>query len=117
MLPIKKRLNLKKDFSYVRSGMRLEFGLMRLFVRFGDNNLARVGIATSSKDFKKAHERNKARRLCSYSFENVYPSLPDNINIIAFPKGNILNVKSNAVLLELKDCLLKNKIINEKASN
>lgn len=117
MLPLQKRLNLKKDFSFVRSGKSFELAVMKLYIRYGDNDLARIGIATSSKEFKKAHERNRARRLCSFGLEKLYSLLPENINIIAMPKRNILNVKSSQVLLELEDCLLSNKIINEKSTD
>lgn len=112
MLPGSQRLNLKKDFKWVASGKKLETKLLKIFYKFGENKSARVGIATSGKIFKKAHERNRARRLVAEAFHNTYYSLPDTINIVALPKAGVLNVKSSDVLAELEGVLKGEKIIN-----
>ncbi len=111
MLPSSNRLNLKKDFKWVRSGKGYETRLFRLFTKFGENDHARVGIATSSKTFKEATDRNRSRRLLSRAFEEVYQKLPANINIVALPKQGILEVKSKDVLLELEEVLVKEKLV------
>ncbi len=105
MLSKPKRLNLKKDFKFVASGKRLNTKLLTLFVRVGDNKWPRVGIALSAKHFKKASERNRAKRLVSFAFESIYVELPVNINIVALPKSSILIVKSKDVVLDLKEAL------------
>lgn len=112
MLPKPQRLNLKKDFKWVAAGKRLETKYLKLFVKTGDNQVPRVGIAVSSKSFKKATERNKARRLASAAFEAVYPNLPNTINIVALPKAGVNNVKSGDILLDLEKILKDEKIIN-----
>lgn len=112
MLSRKKRLNLKKSFQFVRSGQVVEGAYLKLYFKTSDKeNSAKVGIAVSSRNFKKAHTRNRARRLVSAAFENIYDSLPPNALIIALPKVPILDVKSEEVLKDLKKILIKSKIL------
>lgn len=111
MLPKPQRLNLKKDFKWVASGKKLETKYLKLFVKEGDNQMPRIGIAVSGKSFRKATQRNRARRLTSAAFESVYSKLPSTINIVALPKSTILDVKSQDVLLDLEN------ILNEKNIN
>ncbi|MDO8573196.1 MAG: ribonuclease P protein component [Candidatus Daviesbacteria bacterium] len=112
MLPKSQRLNLKKDFKWVVAGQKLESKYLKLFFKRGDNQTPRVGIAGSSKTFKKATERNRARRLTSKAFESIYSELPKNINIVALPKAGITSVKSDLVLLDLESTLKNAKIID-----
>lgn len=112
MLPKKSRLNLKKDFKWVAMGKKIDSKYAKLFIRVGDNINPRVGIATSSSLFKKATQRNRARRLVSAALELLYAKLPKSINIIALPKQMVLNVKSGDVLLDLEEKLKNEKIIN-----
>ncbi len=102
MLPKEKRLNLKTDFKRVASGKKLNSQYLTLFLKPAE--ILKIGIATSSKNFKKAHERNRARRITSAAFEKIYQDLLD-IEIIALPKSPILDVKSNTVTDDLKSLL------------
>jgi len=111
MLSKDKRLNLRKDFKWVASGKKLETKYLKLFIKLGENEFPRVGIAVSSKFFKQATERNKARRLSSAAFEALYASLPPAINIVALPKSGVSKVKSSDVLLDLEEVLRYEKII------
>lgn len=112
MLPKSKRLNLKNDFKWVSSGKKIDTKLVKLFVKMGDNQIPRIGIAVSGKSFKKATQRNRAKRLVSAAFESLYSSLPPAINIVALPKIGVLDVKSSDVLLILEEALKHEKIIN-----
>lgn len=112
MLPKPSRLNLKIDFKWVAAGRKLETKYVRLFIREGENTSPRIGIAASGKFFKKAHERNRARRLVAAAFHNTYYLLPNTINIVALPKSSILSVKSQDVLLDLEKALTNEKLIN-----
>lgn len=114
MLSKVKRLNLKTDFKWVASGKKLETKYLKLFTRIGDNLSPRIGIALSGKSFKKANERNRARRVVSAAFEAMYSQLPTNISIVALPKAHILEVKSQEVVLDLEKVL---PIINNEANN
>ncbi len=112
MLPKSQRLNLKKDFKWVAAGQKLETKYLKLFIKTGDNVISRVGIAVSGKTFKKAHERNRARRLVAQAFQSTAYRLPPTANIVALPKEGILSVKSQDVLLDLEEILKHEKIIN-----
>lgn len=115
MLPKDKRLNLKIDFKRVASGKKLDTKYLKLFVKTEDSETSsgpRIGIAVSGKYFKKATERNRARRLVSAAFEALYPLLPQGINIVALPKASVTGVKSPDVLLDLETILKNEKILN-----
>lgn len=112
MLPKEKRLNLKKDFKKVSSGKKLETKYLRIFWVMGSDELSKVGMAISSSTFKRAHDRNRAKRLTSAAFEAIHSRLPKGINIVALPKSSILDVKSQDVLLDLEEKLKDEKIIN-----
>lgn len=112
MLSKDKRLNLGKDFKWVASGKKLETKYLKLFVKLGDNELPKIGIATSGKVLGTATHRNRARRIVSAVFEALYSKLPNNINIVALPKAYTLEVKSGDILLDLEENLRNEKIIN-----
>lgn len=112
MLPKSQRLNLKKDFKWVAVGKKIESKFLTLFIKTGDNVTPRIGIAVSGRSFKKAHERNRARRLVAQAFQSTVYRLPSTANIVALPKEGILSVKSNDVLLDLEQALKYEKIID-----
>ena len=86
MLSKDKRLNLKKDFKWVAAGKKLETRYLKLFVRFGENAIPKIGVAVTTKFFRRATDRNRAKRLVFAAFEPLYMKLPNNINIVALPK-------------------------------
>lgn len=112
MLSKSKRLNLKTDFKSIITGKFIDSKYAKLYIKLGDNIFPKIGIAVSSKNFKKAVERNRARRLMSAAIEPLYKKLPSNINILALPKVSILGVKSGDVLLNLEEALINDKIIS-----
>lgn len=111
MLPKSQRLNLKTDFKWVVAGKKIDTKFVGIFLKSGDNLFPRVGIAVSGKHFKKAVDRNRAKRLVSKAFESLYPNLPKDVNIVALPKLRVLEVKSSEVLLDLQEALRKAGII------
>jgi ribonuclease P protein component len=110
MLPKTKRLNLSKSFQWVSQGKIINDQFFQLRVRFGENEQALIGIALSSKNFKKAHNRNQAKRLVSSLIEEFYPTLPKGLNLVIMPKGEILEANKEKVRVSLKDCLEKTTI-------
>lgn len=112
MLSKNKRLNLKTDFKWVASGRKLETKYLKLFVRVGNNQTPKVGIAISTKSFKSSTDRNRARRLVAQAFQDAYYKLATNINIVALPKEGVIKVKSDEVLLDLQSVLKNEKIIS-----
>lgn len=111
MLPRPQRLNLKKDYKWASTGQVIQTSFGRLTLKYGDNNLPRVGITTSSKIFKKAYLRNRARRVLSRAFEDLIDQLPASINILALPNIRVLEVKSTELILRLKEELKKEGVI------
>ncbi len=111
MLSKDKRLNLKKDFTWVAAGEKLGNQFLKLFVRFGSNLEPRVGIATSKNTFKNATDRNRARRLVSKGFEQLYRQIVPGINIIVLPKEGVLKLSSEEVTSSLEELLTKNGLI------
>lgn len=111
MLPKSQRLNLKKDFKWVASGKKIETKYLKLFVKEGENTQPRVGIAVSTQVFKKATQRNRAKRVVSAAFQSTIYLLPSTINIVALPKAGILDVKSKDVLLDLEEGLKGKRLI------
>ena len=110
MLSKEKRLNLKRDFKWVAAGSKVEDQLVKIFYRLGENNFPRLGIEVSSKNFKKAVERNRARRLTSVAFEHLYPNLPQKINMVALPKSGVLRLKSEDLIKDLAKLIKRVKI-------
>lgn len=110
MLPKKNRLNLTTDFDLVASGKKVSGQLVKLFYILGNNLQPKVGIAISSKKFRKSVERNRVKRLIATAFEKVLSKIANNANIIVMPKEQILNLaeieKELQTLLE-KEGLLK----------
>src|SRR5687767_9579203 len=109
MLPKPNRLNLKTDFKWVASGKKTELPSLKIFYRDGDNLSPRIGIATSSKVFKNATDRNRSRRLISKAFETLLKDLPSSINIVALPKAGIINKSSYEVTAELQSFMLSSR--------
>lgn len=106
MLPKNKRLNLKYDFKWVSTGKKIDGSLIKLFIKPGENNFPRLGISVSAKVFRKATDRNRARRLVSKAFEDLYKRLEHNLNIIALPKIGVLEKSSDEIKTEI-DKMLK----------
>lgn len=113
MLPRSKRLNLTTNFKWVSQGKKIDTPLVKLFLRAGNNDTARVGIAVSTRFFKKASLRNRVKRRMSAVLEKLYPQLPANINMVVLPKDRVVEVKSVDILLDLKRALQNEKIIHQ----
>lgn len=112
-----KRLNLKKDFKWVASGQKLGNNLVQLYIRQGDNLQPRIGIALSKTNFKKATQRNRARRIVSTGFQAMYDRLPEGINIVAIPRSGVLELNSVEITEVLEELLRKNKLLQNEKDN
>lgn len=112
MLPRHQRLNLKRSFKWVRDGKKAEGNLVKLYLRFGENELPLVGVATSKDSFKRAVDRNLAKRKVFSSFQSIYQNLPKGLNIIAMPRSAALNANQEEIDKEIKELLKDEKINN-----
>lgn len=114
MLPKRYRLNLNHRFKWVASGNRIETPVAVLFVNFGDNSAPLVGISVSAKVLKRATQRNRARRLLSAAFEQLFPILKTGINIVALPKSRIIEVKSTEITRFIAEAFKKHSYLIDK---
>lgn len=110
MLPKSHRLNLKQSFTWAAAGEKIDHDLLKLFFRFGQNEVPKIGIAPSKANFATAVARNRAKRLVAKGFENLLQSLPKNVNIVALPKTGILKKSSDEVTAGLKEMLEKARL-------
>ncbi len=111
MLPKNKRLNLNKDFRWVASGKKIENNLVKLFLKVSppsdvEFQQPKIGISLSKNTFKKAVDRNRARRLVSKALENLYNELPSGLNIVAMPKEGVLKVSSDELTKSIHEILI-----------
>lgn len=111
MLPKDQRLNLKKDFNWVAAGQKSDNGFVKVYFRFSENVKPRVGIALSKASFKKAVDRNRARRLISKGFEALYNQFPQGVNILAMPREGVLKMDADSIKLMLEQLLKRERII------
>ncbi|KKQ66912.1 MAG: hypothetical protein US86_C0002G0029 [Candidatus Daviesbacteria bacterium GW2011_GWA2_38_24] len=103
MLPKSRRLNLKTEFKSVSSGKRIETPSLTLFIKEDNIGHPLVGIATRKKSFKKAHERNAAKRVVATSFQELYENLKPDLKIMVMPKDVVLTLSPQQVLNELRE--------------
>lgn len=103
MLRKRARLNVSENFKWVMSGDRRETSRMKLFYKNGENTLALVGVAVSSKDFKKAYLRVEAKRLVYRAVEKIYGDLPAALNLVIMPKSSIIDSSIDELVAELRN--------------
>lgn len=108
MLPKSQRLNLKEKFKWVTSGKRIETHSFKLYLKLGDNSKPLIGITVPKHIIKKAHDRNKTKRVISDTINQFYTSLPNNLNLVIIPKGDIFKENKE----QLKDELSITQNIN-----
>lgn len=105
MLPKHQRLNLKTDFSRVVKGKRIETKNLILYLSPASLDLSRVGISIRTKNFGKAHDRNRARRLTSQAIQSIYADLPKDSDLIIMPKSGVLESTVDLLTEELRNVL------------
>jgi ribonuclease P protein component len=114
MLAKEKRLNVKKEFTRVAGGKKIDHPFVKLFFIIEGQNIPKIGLALSGNYFKKAVDRNKAKRVISTGFEKLYQQIVPGAKIIAMPKTEVLKLNSGEILSNLEKLLKQNKLLNEK---
>ncbi len=102
MLPKSKRLNLSRDFKFVAAGVKIATANFKVMYRFSGEERALVGVALSKQNFKKAVERNRAKRIGFEVLGKIYPSLKDGLNLVIMPKAQIFSSNTEDLTEELK---------------
>jgi ribonuclease P protein component len=108
MLPKSQRLNLSQDFKWVSSGQKVETRYFKIRIQYGQNLFPKVGIALSSKVFKKAHERSQVKRLTSDLIKEIYHNLPKAMNLVIMPKSEVVATPAEKLLEDLKNVKILN---------
>lgn len=110
MLPKNKRLNLKSEFSRVIKGRRMETANYLIYLAPATLEFSRVGISIRTKNFGKAHNRNRARRLTAQAIQNLSSNLPKKADLIIMPKSGVLENEVEILGKELENVLAGYKI-------
>jgi ribonuclease P protein component len=102
MLKKELRLNLKTDFKRVAAGKRLETAHF-IFFLLNDNSksIARVGVAVSKRNFRRAHERNKAKRISFKAIEANLRNLSKGVNLVIMPKSGVATTPVQELIDEI----------------
>ncbi len=103
MLSKEKRLNLNLSFRWTASGEKISLPFVKIFYRTGHNSNPLIGVSLSKTNFKTAIERNRAKRLLSEAFNELYPKIEPHLNIVAIPYTQVLKLSSKEILKVLKD--------------
>ncbi len=101
MLAKNQRLNLKHNFQWVASGTKKNFPFGRVFFRYGKNETPLAGVAVSSRVFKKANERNLAKRVVFSALGLFYSELPEGLNVVVLPNSAVLTLTAEDLKKEL----------------
>lgn len=102
MLPKQNRLNLKKSFKWALSGGKRQSANFKIYYKFSDNIDPLIGVALSSKVFKKAVLRNKAKRKSLKAIEKIYPLLQTGLNLVIMPKIDVLKLDQDLLDKEIE---------------
>ena len=51
-----------------------------------------VGVALAKKEFRKSHQRNRARRLVAEAVQRHYDRLSKGLQLVIMPKAGVLEI-------------------------
>ena len=108
MLPKAKRLTKKKDFMKLAVQGRSIFGpFATLRARQAANSDTRVAFITSTKVFKKAVDRNRAKRRMREVVRLVWPDLPPGMQLLFVLKPESKDADHAKLVEEVKRLISK----------
>lgn len=103
MLPKQKRLTKKRDFMKLATHGRPIFGpYATLRVRVTPNEGTRVAFITSTKVFKLAVHRNRAKRRMREAVRALWPELPADMHLLFVLKPEAMTAPFPRILEEVR---------------
>lgn len=90
MLSKSQRLNLKTNFRWVAGGKSYASKNFKLFYRLGENSDPKIGVSIATAEFKKAAQRNKAKRICFDLAKKYLDQLHKSVNLVIMPRAQVL---------------------------
>lgn len=104
MLKKSLRLNLSTEFKKVAAGRRFETAHFVIFkLDTHESRNARVGVAVGKKHFKRAHERNRAKRLAFQVMESQMDRLSNGVNLVIMPKSGVTQTPIQDLINEINN--------------
>jgi ribonuclease P protein component len=105
--PKSARLLTNSHYKYMQRNSSRHFGeLIAIDFRQGKSSPPKLGI-TVSKKFGKAHDRNRFKRVVREAFRELYPFLPQDLEINISPRKSGISLTKQAALTEIQSLLLK----------
>ncbi|MES2121700.1 MAG: ribonuclease P protein component [Chlamydiota bacterium] len=95
-----------------KRGFRLFSEFLAFNYRRGNTRQPKLGITVSRK-FGKAHERNRFKRVLREAFRQLYPRLPEDLEINISPRNPHIELSKQAMLRELLQFVAKIQPVRE----
>lgn len=114
MLSKAKRLNIRKSFSWLRSGTRVETEHLGILYKYSPDHKPKLAVRILKTNFKKSTTRNKIRRLVFKGIELVYDKLKTGVCIIITVKPNILYLDNGNIPQAVVEILNQAKLLNDE---
>ena len=111
MLPRQHRLTAKRDFERASRGRPVPAPHFTLRVALNGLSVTRVGIVVGLKVSKRAHIRNRVKRLIREVFQRHLPSIRAGIDIVVHTKTATIGVEFGPLASEIGAALTRSRLL------
>ncbi len=112
MLSQKNRLKKKRIFNLTfKKGKTFKNNFIKVKIKKNKSKEKRVGFVAPIKNFKKATERNKVKRMLREAFKVFLDEIPDGVYIIFIAQPKIKNKDLQTIKKKMKDILIKSNLL------
>ncbi len=114
MLSKKRRIKKKKEFEDVfKKGDKFASALFTIRVQKNTLSFSRFAFASPSKVFRKAVERNRARRIMRGLVEELFESIKEGLDIIFIAKRDIIKASHEEAKKDMEEIIKNSGIKND----